>query len=333
MKTQSPFGFDGLAEFGRHGGTAMRPALLQVLTDLYVHRLRHTADEERHYTELALRLLEAVDAPTRIAVAMRLARHASPPPRVLQYLAGDIPEVAALVRSHPVLAPGSAIGEAPRHGDPASPAANAAYKARPSAAAPGAIDSIRADELNEQFFAANVHERRLILLNLDIVAPIPAWLVAVSRDPSVGRRLETAALARNREDFAQHLASALQIARTQARRVVGDDLGEPVAVAAKALGVPRDVLYRILMFVNPAVGHSVERVHALAVLYDEMPAAAAAGMVAIWQALPGGSERAEARYQPVTAEEAQPRPRAAAAAAAAQRAPAPPREIKRRGVS
>jgi uncharacterized protein (DUF2336 family) len=330
MKTQSPFGFDGLAEFGRRSGTAMRPALLQVLTDLYVHRLRHTADEERHYTELALRLLEAVDAPTRIAVAMRLARHAAPPPRVLQYLAGDIPEVAALVRSHPLFAPGSAIGAARRHGDPAAAAANDAYKARRSAAAPGAIDSTRADELNEQFFAANVHERRLILLNLDIVAPIPAWLVAVSRDPSIGRRLETAALARNREDFAQHLASALQIARTQARRVVGDDLGEPVAVAAKALGVPRDVLYRILMFINPAVGHSVERVHTLAVLYDEMPAAAAAGMVAIWQALPGGSERTEARYQPVTGEEAQPRPRAPAAA---QRAPTTPREIKRRGVS
>ena len=330
MKTQSPFGFDGLAEFGRRGGTAMRPALLQVLTDLYVHRLRHTADEERHYTELALRLLEAVDAPTRIAVAMRLARHASPPPRVLQYLAGDIPEVAALVRSHLLMAPGSAIGQARGHGDAASAAANAAYKARGSAAAPGAIDPTTADELNEQFFAANVHERRLILLNLDIVAPIPAWLVAISPDPSIGRRLETAALARNREDFAQHLVSALQIARTQARRVVGDDLGEPVAVAAKALGLPRDALYRILMFVNPTVGHSVERVHALAVLYDEMPAAAAAGMVAIWQALPGGSERGEARYQPVTAEEAPSRPRAAAVT---QRAPAAPREIKRRGVS
>ena len=34
--------------------------------------------------------------------------------------------------------------------------------------------------------------------------------------------------------------------------------------------MPREVLYRILLFVNPAVGHSVERVHALAVLYDEI---------------------------------------------------------------
>jgi hypothetical protein len=333
MKTQSLSGFDALAEFGRRGGTAMRPALLQVLTDLYVHRLRHTPDEERHYTELALRLLEAVDAPTRMAVAMRLARHETPPPRVLRYLAGDIPQIAALVRSHPLLERGSTIDAAPPHGDKASSAAAGSDGAPRFAAARPAIEPATAGELNERFFAANAHERRLILLNLDIVAPIPHWLVAISRDPALGRRLEGAALARDREDFAQHLAAALRIPRQQARRVAGDDLGEPVAVAAKVLGVPRDVLYRILMFVNPAVGHSVERVHTLAVLYDEMPATAAAGMVAIWQSLPG-NERAEARYQAVTWDEPQPRARTAtAAAAAAQRAPAAPRENKRRGAS
>jgi hypothetical protein len=327
MESQSLFGFDGLAEFGRRGGTAMRPALLQVLTDLYAHRLRHTPEEERHYTELALRLLEAVDVPTRMAVAMRLSRHGSPPLRVLQRLADDVAEVAALVRSHPLLQ-SRAVNGAPSRPDAIASAA-AAQEARRSAASPHAIDSTRAGELNERFFAANAAERRLILLNLDIVAPIPPWLVAISRDPTVSRRLEAAALARNREDFAHHLASALRIPREQARRVVGDDLGEPVAVAGKALGVPRNVLYRILIFANPAVGHSVERVHALAVLYDEMSAAAAAGMVAIWQALQD-SERPEARYQPVTWNETQP---AARPSPTAQRAPAALRESKRRGAS
>lgn len=329
MKPQGLFGFDGLAEFGRRSGTAMRPALLQVLTDLYVHRLRHTPDEERHYTELALRLLEAVDVPARMAVAMRLARHDAAPPRVLQYLAGDVPEVAVLVRSHPLLEPRSAVDEAPPQRRAAASATTAAREAQRLAAAPRAIEPARASDLNEQFFAANAHARRLILLNLDIVAPIPAGLVAVSRDPAVSQQLEAAALARNREDFALHLAAALQIPREQARRVAGDDLGEPVAVAGKALGVPRDVLYRVLMFVNPAVGHSVERVHALARLYDEMSATAAVGMVAIWQALPG-SEHVEARYQPVTWDETPPRPRAAMAT---QRGSAAPRESKRRGAS
>ena len=41
------------------------------------------------------------------------------------------------------------------------------------------------------------------------------------------------------------------------------NIGEPIVVAVKALGIPRDVVYRMLMFVNPTVGHSVERVHAL----------------------------------------------------------------------
>ena len=98
--------------------------------------------------------------------------------------------------------------------------------------------------------------------------------------------------------FAQDLARALQIPREQARRIVRDDLGEPVVVAAKALGMPREMLYRVLMFVNPTVGHSVERVHALAALNDEMAQAAAEGMVAIWQAL-GLRDRAANKHLPL----------------------------------
>ncbi len=82
----------------------MRPTLIRVLTDLYVQKLTHTPDEERHYTELALRLLDAVDVATRVAVAERLARHLSPPLRVIQRLAADRPDVAAPVRSHPAAA-------------------------------------------------------------------------------------------------------------------------------------------------------------------------------------------------------------------------------------
>jgi len=312
MKPKSPFGLDGLADLGRRGGIAMRPALLRVLTDLYVQRLRHTPEEERHYTELALRLLEAVDVATRVAVADRLARHISPPPRVLQYLADDVPEVAAVLQSQP-FSRSNPVGQTP-HPQPAiSSGEGIAEEGCRFVEQPRAVDPARAAELNEQFFAADAHERRLILLNLDIVAPIPVWLVGVSRDPMVSRQLEAAALARNREDFARHLAAALQVPREQARRIVNDDLGEPVAVAGKVLAVPRDVLHRILMFINPAIGHSVERVHSLAVLFDAIPVAAAAGMVAIWQALSRG-ERAAVRYQPVTWDEARPRARPAVTA-------------------
>src|SRR5271163_4821558 len=94
---------DGLADLGSRGGVDMRPTLIRVLTDLYVQKLTHTPDEERHYTELALRLLDAVDVPTRAAVAGRLSRHLAPPLQVIRHLAADLPEVAAPVRSHELL--------------------------------------------------------------------------------------------------------------------------------------------------------------------------------------------------------------------------------------
>src|ERR1700744_2375522 len=94
MKTPTLPSLNGLADIGLRSGVDMRPTLIRVLTDLYVQKLAHTADEEQHYTELALRLLAGADVPTRAAVATRLARHLAPPARVVQYLVNDFPEVA-----------------------------------------------------------------------------------------------------------------------------------------------------------------------------------------------------------------------------------------------
>jgi hypothetical protein len=85
--------------------------------------------------------------------------------------------------------------------------------------------------------------------------------------------------------------------------------------------------YRILPFVNSAVGHSVERVHALAALYDEISTQAAEGMVAIWQAL-HNTEHARPKYQPVTWNETHARARPAAGQRSSPLA-APPPETQR----
>ncbi len=298
MNARDIFGLEGLADLGSRNGVDMRPTLLRVLTDLYVHRLSHTAAEERHYTELALRLLEAVDAPTRVAVAKRFARYLSPPLRVVQWLSRDRPEVAAELRLHPLLQPPS---------PPRPPLAVDAARTMQSAVAqtqllapgvPRTVDAAIAGELNEVFFAASAEERRLILRNIDIVAPLEPARVWISPDLSASPRLEAAALTGRSQDFARLLAQAVHIPREQAQRIARDDLGEPVVVAAKALGMARDVLYRVLLFLNPAVGHSVDRVHALAALHDEMTKPAAIGMLAIWQALPE-SERTRAQYRPL----------------------------------
>ncbi len=298
MEPQNFLGLGGLADLGARSAMDMRPTLLRVLTDLYVHRLSHTPDEERHYTELALRMLEVVDVPTRVAAAKRFARYPSPPLRVLQWLAGDLPDVAAELRAHPLLQPSAPA--AARQDAPPAPIVERTALASDEQPAdrPAVIDPTTAQTLNDLFFAAKADERRLILLSLDVVAPRPAARTGVAHDPSVGRHLEAAVLSGKRDDFAHQLARALSIPREQAHRIARDELGEPVVVAGKVLRVPREVLYRILMFVNPAVGHSVERVHALAVLYDEILVPAAEDMLAIWQAL-RHHERPAAKHQPL----------------------------------
>lgn len=302
---------NGLADIGLRSGVDMRPTLIRVLTDLYVQKLTHTADEERHYTELALRLLDGVDVPTRAAVAVRLAKHLSPPARVIQYLVNDLPEVAAPLRGRALLRPPAqpaapapvatapAIEDtAPIESPPQEETHEETIEHEPVTDLRGTMDATIAAELNDIFFSAAEHERRLILLNLHVAAPLSPGQVAVLRDPAISQRLEAAALGNHREDLAKQLAEALRIPRDQARRIVRDDHGEPMVVAVKALGISRDVVYRLLMFVNPTVGHSVERVHALATLYDELSEQAAEGMVAIWQAL-RSEARATAKHQPL----------------------------------
>jgi hypothetical protein len=301
MESQNFFSLDGLTDLGKRSGIDMRPTLLRVLTDLYVHRLSHSVEEERHYTELALPMLEAVDISTRAAVAKRFARYPSPPPAVLQWLARDLPPVAAELRAHPRLqspaTPTSRAAASAFNGD-GHAAGQVQHHTAPPPVLDAALDAATAGELNELFFLANADERRLILLNLDVVTPVAADGRRVGADPAIGQELEAAVLAGKTEHFAVRLAQTLLIPSEQARRIARDQLGEPVVVAGKALGMAREALYRILMFINPAVGHSVERVHALAALHDEMTTAAAEAMLAIWQALPG-NERSRAKHRPL----------------------------------
>ncbi|HEX8810265.1 MAG TPA: hypothetical protein VF760_14860 [Xanthobacteraceae bacterium] len=275
MESASRWGLDRLARLAVPGDPDTRPTLLRVLTELYVQTPAHTADEEHHYTELALRLLDAADFSTRAAVAQRLAHYRSPPRRVVERLAADILNLNG--RRQPLWPSGSRM----RDGDL-------------TREAPIAVHAATA--LNELFFAANADERRLILLNLDVIAPLSVGRTTLSHEDDLSGRLEAAVLSRNREAFAQHLAQALHISRPQARRVADDDLGEPIVTAAKALNMRRGELYRILLLVN--VGRSMARVQALSELHHELPSQSAEHMVAIWQSLPHVERPAE-RHRPM----------------------------------
>ena len=101
----TPPGFEGLFDLDRKG-VDIRPTLLRVLTDQYLQSPVHSPDDVRHYTELAMRLLDETDIATRAAVSVRLAPHACAPRSIMLQLARDVLDVAEPVLLHsPVLTP------------------------------------------------------------------------------------------------------------------------------------------------------------------------------------------------------------------------------------
>ena len=180
---------------------------------------------------------------------------------------------------------------------PAAPAAildRLAGTAAPEIPVPAEAETV---DLVDLFFAAGGEERRLILANLEASAGTPdrnRHLPPASSE--VIRRLEAAALQRNPGEFSRMLERALGISRTLAERITRDGSGEPVVIVAKALGMKAAVLQRILLFLNPAVGESIERVYDLANLFDELTPVAAERMLAIWRK-PG--QRSRSVHEPV----------------------------------
>jgi uncharacterized protein (DUF2336 family) len=140
-----------------------------------------------------------------------------------------------------------------------------------------------ADDLTDLFFSASPDERRLIIANL---LPQPGARRPRAASEESLARLEAAALQRNPAEFARTLRVALGIAPALAERIVEDATGEPLVIAAKALGMPAATLQRILLFLNPVIGQSVGRVYELAALFDEIAAEGAEQMVAIWRGMP-----------------------------------------------
>jgi hypothetical protein len=63
------------------------------------------------------------------------------------------------------------------------------------------------------------------------------------------------------------------------------------------MSLPADVLQRMLLFINPRVGQSVDRVYELAALYSEISVDAARRLVAIWRDADSGAHR-QIRHEP-----------------------------------
>src|SRR5882724_7775556 len=221
-------------------GVDIRPPLVRELPDFYLHKHAHTSEEERHYTELVLRLIDSVEQGTRVAVAKKIASYAGAPPAVARRLARDTIEVAepilrhcavlttveldAIIRdfgwSHAAII--AARREAPK---PEMPTA----RAKPAKLPPTSPVTREPTEIGiaELFFSADSAARRTLLFTLgDAEAEALQSVLPVETI----RALETAALARDRAGFIRLIEGALSLSAEQAERFVADPSGEPLLV-------------------------------------------------------------------------------------------------------
>jgi hypothetical protein len=288
MESPSAFpGLEDLVDLGPGNQIDMRPTLLRVLTDLYLQRPAHTPEDERYYTELALRLIDATDPAARVALAERLASYPSAPRAVLERLARDEIEVAAPILEHSPCLTSSELESIAKdrggaHADLIAKRGSGVPPRVRAASPQDRVASAEAVELSELFYAAGAPERRLILISLDY-APIAPMQPAAFMQRADTWRLEAAVLRHNIEAVIRELERTLGISRAQARRVIGDESGEPIVVAAKAMDLPADVVQRVLLFMNPRIGQSVDRVYELAELYGEITVMAARRLISVWR--------------------------------------------------
>ena len=283
----------------RREGVDIRPTLLRVLTDLYVQASAHSADEERQFVELTSRLIEQVDDATRAAVRARLSVYPATPAVIMDKL--------GLRPSHPgqrvPLAP--AIPTAPPEAQPPK----APTEAQLRMASNLSMRPNDAAEISDMFFAANASERALILHNLSDTPLKASARIPAARAKRALQILEMAAYAQDNESFALEIGEALILPARIATQVVNDLGGEPLACAARALDMPSDAFQRVLMFLNPEFGSSVNNVYRLSRLYDRLTERSALVMLAAWR----GSTMAvtRAKYRPTLYDDERNRARAA----------------------
>jgi hypothetical protein len=278
-------GFDGLMTLSRREGVDIRPTLLRVLTDLYVQTSAHTADEERQFVELTSRLIEQVDDATRAVVRARLSIYPATPAAIMDRLGLRPPGPDQRVP----LARG--ILEQP----PAPPAARPLTEAQLRMTALS-MQPQDAAEISGMFFAASAGERALILHNLAEARLKPAARIPAARTARAIETLEMAAFAADIENFTLELGEALILPARIAAQVVNDPGGEPLACAAKALDMPSAVYQRVLLFLDPEFGSSVNHVYRLSRLYDRLSERSALIMLAAWRGATVAVTRA--KYRP-----------------------------------
>lgn len=177
------------------------------------------------------------------------------------------------------------------------------------AAAPAVLPSA-------EFFAAGPEERATLIARLVTLPPLPlAERPAAPPAGFIDALLDAARTAENGA-LAKMLERTLGVSEESAARIVADETGQSMAVAARALGLSFAILSRVLFRLHPVAGRSTGEMARLAEMFDSLPLASAQHLVASWRgSRRPGRERAE--EAPSMRSFAQPHPVAQASAPSA----------------
>jgi hypothetical protein len=284
MTISSPFpGFDGLMTLSRREGVDIRPTLLRVLTDLYVQAAAHSPDEKRQFVELTSRLIDEVDDATRAAVRARLSIYPDTPSEILGKLAlkpanpdMPIPLAEAILSSPPT---------------------RSTNEAQMRLASNLTMQPADAAEIHDLFFRAGPSERVAILHSLAETPLKASPRIPHARASRAIETLEMAAFAADVENFTREVGETLILPARVASQVVDDPGGEPLASAMRALDMPSPMFQRVLLFLKPEFGTSVQTVFRLSRLYDRLSERSALVMLAVWRGATIAATRA--KFQPM----------------------------------
>lgn len=217
----------------------------------------------------------------------------------------DEPLAAEQLAAEPPAAPTVAQEEAPSPPPDAEPSAEAATPAvLPSAA----------------FFTAGPEERAALIARLVTLPPLPLAERPAAPPPGFIDALLDAARTAGSGELATLLERTLGVTGESASRIVADETGQSMAVAARALGLSFAILSRVLFRLHPVAGRSTGEMARLAEMFDSLPLASAQHLVASWRGSSRpGRERGE--DAPSMRGFAQPHPAAQAGAKTAEAQP------------
>jgi hypothetical protein len=275
-------------------------ALLETIVAQFVARAAHPAPDIRQFEELALGLIERIDATAALRLTASLCDHSDTPPKIM---ARRRELAAQSVRSDP-------------EGGPSGPGPwRDAVVSRLSARDLSALRE-RAADLTIKFDAAACaalvraarDDRALarILLDRDDpdIDPAPLFLAAtrlerlaivleacraaiaggsgapIPADPDFIARFEQAAIDRDSAAMAAMVADALACNPDRVRAIIDDRSGEALALLLVTLGFDATTGARIFLCADRAISHNARRVQKLMALMRATPHAAAAAVVA-----------------------------------------------------